>query len=487
MRRWTSSAAPSSSSTMRYLPRRPSVSMRTPPQARGDGLGRLGIGQAVVEDLDLGECRGRSGAAASRRLTVSTSGSSGISRSSRAGAAGARPGRRRSRRRRAPRRRRCSARPRRARAHPRAARRRRPRRPAWQCTTIPTAWSIGSSLRSRPAPSRIAARPIASAPQRATEPARGAGTATTTGAASSTLPGPLGEPRVAALGLDQRSSARSAAPEAMASSASRRPSKKSTPRSESTAMRAAEPSTSSRKSAGPPPGQHLARLGDLERVADRGAERRVHRRQLADRRPAGAHADVAHAHRQLARRVEVGHERALPHLDVEQDRVGARGELLRHHRGGDQPGRRDGAGDVAERVEQAVGRHEIVGLRRQRAADARDLVDQLLDAQRDAEARGSTRACRACRPCARGRGRRAWRPACPWRPRAARARSSSCPPRRPSSACRRPCGRATRGRSSRRSRPSPASARASRRPRGRGRRPPSPRRSSARARRRPAT
>ena len=134
-------------------------------------------------------------------------------------------------------------------------------------------------------------------------------------------------------------------------------------------------------------GQHLARLGDLERIADGGAERRVHGRQLADGGTAGAHADVAHAHRQLARRGEVGHERALPHLDVQQDRVGAGRELLRHHRRRDQPGRRHRAGDVAQRVEQAIGGHEVVGLSCHGAADARDLSDQLVDAEPHPEAR----------------------------------------------------------------------------------------------------
>ena len=90
MRRCTSSAAPSSSTAIRYLPRRPSVSMRMPCSRAATASGGSGSVRrwsristsASVRPLRCGS---------SRRRTVSTSGSSGISRSSRAGAAGARP------------------------------------------------------------------------------------------------------------------------------------------------------------------------------------------------------------------------------------------------------------------------------------------------------------------------------------------------------------------------------------------------------------
>ena len=161
--------------------------------------------------------------------------------------------------------------------------------------------------------------------------ARGAGTARTTGAASSTSQGarPAG---IAALGL-QQTLERAQRPRRR-----RWPPRPAADRREIDAQ-VGEHRHARRRSqhelaeiGRALPGQHLARLGDLERVADRRAERRIHGRQLADGRAAGADADVAHAHGQLARRGEVGHERALPHLDVQQDRVGAAGELLRHHR-----------------------------------------------------------------------------------------------------------------------------------------------------------
>ena len=348
------------------------------------------------------------------------------------------------------------------------------RRPAWRARRSRPRGRSDPPCARGPAPSRIAARPMASAPQRTIEPLRGAGTATTTGAASSTSHGSLGEPRIAALGLQQplQRAQRGAGGDGLLGQAApglerRRRGRRAPP----CARPSRAPARGSRPGRSPASiSQASATSSALPTAAPSGESIAVSSHTVG--RPA-RDADVAHAHGELARRGDVGHERALPHLDVEEDRVGARGELLRHHRGGDQAGRGHGARDVAQRVEQAVGRHEVGRLRCERAADARDLGDELLDAQRRRGSPGSTRACRACRPCARARGPRAWRPACPWRRRAERARSSSCRPRRPSSACRRPCARATRGRSSRPSRSWPASARASRSPRGRGRRPPS--------------
>ncbi len=48
-------------------------------------------------------------------------------------------------------------------------------------------------------------------------------------------------------------------------------------------------------------------------------------------------------------------------FDVEHQRAGALGELLAHDRAGDQRQRLDGAGDVAQRVDLAVGRRQLAG------------------------------------------------------------------------------------------------------------------------------
>ena len=128
------------------------------------------------------------------------------------------------------------------------------------------------------------------------------------------------------------------------------------------------------------------RLDHLERVPHGMAERLVHRRDLAHRRLAGLLADRDHQPGELLGSVAIGHERALADLDVEQDGVGAGSELLRHHRCGDQPGSRHGAGHVAQRVEQPICGHEPIGLGDHGAADAHHLVDQLAGREPDPKA-----------------------------------------------------------------------------------------------------
>ena len=80
------------------------------------------------------------------------------------------------------------------------------------------------------------------------------------------------------------------------------------------------------------------------------------------------------------------HERAVADLDVEHDRLRARGELLRHDRRGDQRELVDGRGDVAQRVQQLVGRDEVAGLADDRDADVPHLRDELVHRQLDAVA-----------------------------------------------------------------------------------------------------
>ena len=81
-------------------------------------------------------------------------------------------------------------------------------------------------------------------------------------------------------------------------------------------------------------------------------------------------------------------------------------ELLRQDRGGDQRNRFDRRGDVADGVEAAVGRREVGGLADDGAAG---LAHDLAEAARCRAwcgSRGCAPACRACRRCGRGRGRR---------------------------------------------------------------------------------
>ena len=194
------------------------------------------------------------------------------------------------------------------------------------------------------------------------------------------------------------------------------------------------------------------RLAHLERVADGFAERLVHVGQQADDLAAGLLAEREHRLGECASVVERLHEGALPDLDVEDDRLRAGGELLRHDRGGDQRELVDRRGDVAQAVERQVGGNERRRLADDRHPDARAPARSAPRWSGRRGSRGSTRACRACRRCGRGRGRSSSRTGRRRLRRSARPRASSCPPPRPSSACRRPSGRARRrGRSSRRS------------------------------------
>ena len=160
---------------------------------------------------------------------------------------------------------------------------------------------------------------------------------------------------------------------------------------------------------------------------------------------------------QLAGLARLLHERAAAHLHVEHERLGALGDLLRHDRAGDERDRLDRAGDVAQRVELAVGRRQVGAGRVDHRAD----VAEDLRAPRRPRAwiasRGSSPSCRWSRRCGRGPARRsAARPRRTPR-RAARAPARSCRRPRRWSACRRSAGRRRTGRPACRWRSSAAS------------------------------
>ena len=73
-------------------------------------------------------------------------------------------------------------------------------------------------------------------------------------------------------------------------------------------------------------------------------------------------------------------QRAGTDLHVEHQRAGPLGDLLAHHRAGDQRQRFDRGGDVAQRVELRVGRRQLPG-REDRRADIAKLLAHLLVGQ----------------------------------------------------------------------------------------------------------
>ena len=87
---------------------------------------------------------------------------------------------------------------------------------------------------------------------------------------------------------------------------------------------------------GPVPLEHVPRLLDLEPVADREPERRVHRREHAAHAPLEGVADEPAAARQVARVLEVLEKGPSPDLDVEHQGRGPAGDLLAHDAGRDQ-------------------------------------------------------------------------------------------------------------------------------------------------------
>ena len=281
--------------------------------------------------------------------------------------------------------------------------------------------------------------PTRIAPRRVTVPEAGAVSSRTTGAAASACSSLL--PPWAVI---QRHQACSAEPSATACSTRRRASAASIPRSESTSSALEASQTSSLKSGGPSPRTRRERLPHLERVADRGAERLVHVGEQADDLAPGLLAEREHRLGERARVVERLHEGPVADLDVEHDRLGAAGELLRHDRGGDQRQLVDGRGDVAQRVEQLVGGDELRALPDDREPDLAAAATRTPRVRARRGSPGSTRACRACRRCGRGRGRSSCPAARRRRRRSARPRARSCRRPRRSSACRRPCARARR-------------------------------------------
>ena len=101
----------------------------------------------------------------------------------------------------------------------------------------------------------------------------------------------------------------------------------------------------------------------------------------------GAPPELEHRLGEHARVLERLHEGAVADLDVEHDRVGAAGDLLRHDDRGDQRHDVDRRRHVAEAVELLVGGHEVGGLADDREADLAHLLDERVDRELDAEAR----------------------------------------------------------------------------------------------------
>ena len=98
-------------------------------------------------------------------------------------------------------------------------------------------------------------------------------------------------------------------------------------------------------------------------------------------------AELEHRLGEHLRVLERLHEGAVADLHVEDDRVGAAGDLLRHDARRDQRHDVDRRGHVAQRVELLVGGDEVGGLADDREPDLAHLLDEGVDRELDVEAR----------------------------------------------------------------------------------------------------
>ena len=178
---------------------------------------------------------------------------------------------------------------------------------------------------------------------------------------------------------------------------------------------------SSTTSGGPATGQHLDRLAHLERIAGGQAQRRLHVGQQGHGPDAGVRAESHHRLGELTRLAELLHEGPGPDLDVEHERTGALGDLLAHDRRGDERHARDGARDVAQRIELLVGRREPAAGRTDDGADVLELRQHLGVGQRGPPPRDRLELVERARRCGRARGPRAAGPRRRRRRRAERA------------------------------------------------------------------
>ena len=123
--------------------------------------------------------------------------------------------------------------------------------------------------------------------------------------------------------------------------------------------------------------EHFYGLGDLERVADRSTEGRVHRAQERPHLEPVVTAEANHRPGELGGPVPVGHESARADLHVQDERLGPLGDLLGHDRPGDERDRLHGPGHVAKCVELAIRRGKAGTGRADDAADLFELGEHL--------------------------------------------------------------------------------------------------------------
>ena len=343
--------------------------------------------------------------------------------------------------------------------------------PGFAVITNPTDGSTSSSTRVRPPPMAMIPCPTGSgAPPR---PAPGAGGVDGRMRRLRQERWVVRHGRVATLRLDDLRQLPSAAPEAIVPCSRARAASRSRSRPAASSTSAPSAKVTSMRSAGPSPRSARIALLHLQRVAAGVAEGPVHGRHQRHRRTPLASPRAIMVRASSRACAVSGRNAPLPVFTSSTSAFEPLGQLLRHDAGRDQRNRRDGAGDVPQRIEPPVGRRDLRRLAeacaqpmrshlRRRASRSESCVRkpgnglQLVEraagvaeaparhhrhgdaAAGEHRARAGARSCRrrrrwsACRPAVRpsrrsgaGRPRRAWRRSA--RP-ARRARARARPP-----------------------------------------------------------
>ncbi len=127
-------------------------------------------------------------------------------------------------------------------------------------------------------------------------------------------------------------------------------------------------------------------LPDFDPVAGEAAERLVHAGEERDGARVGGFAGLHHKLGEIFRLFIGRHEGPGADFDIENESVEALGEFLAHDTGGDEEGRFDGAGVVAQGVENAVGWDEFRSLADESGAAFFQSQEELVERELGVEA-----------------------------------------------------------------------------------------------------
>lgn len=131
-------------------------------------------------------------------------------------------------------------------------------------------------------------------------------------------------------------------------------------------------------SEGPWPSQSLHRLPDLQGIAHRIAQRRIHVGNQRHSAPSHRFTDLHHGLRQAHRVLQRLHERTAAHLYIQHDAVCSGSDLLGHDARCNQRNALHSGGHVPQRIELLVCRRQVSALAHHTGAYGIDGADKFL-------------------------------------------------------------------------------------------------------------